>query len=152
MWERGVEEKVLPALRELGIGFVSYSPMGRGFLAGRITCVDDLLESDWRRNNPRFQGQNCVRNLKLVEIVKEISSGYAATPAQVALAWLLRQGDDIIPIPGTKHMNYLEENARAAEMHLPDSAWSALDKALLSFHAVGARYPEEAMRLIDNTD
>jgi aryl-alcohol dehydrogenase-like predicted oxidoreductase len=152
LWERGVEEKVLPALRELGSGFVAYSPMGRGFLAGRITCVDDLVESDWRRNNPRFQGENCVRNLKLVEIVKEISSGYAATPAQVALAWLLRRGDDIIPIPGTKHMNYLEENARAPTLNLPESVWFALDKALSSFHAAGARYPEAAMKLIDGME
>ncbi len=81
LWERGVEEKVLPALRELGIGFVAYSPMGRGFLTGRITCVNDLVESDWRRNNPRFQGENCVRNLKLVEIVKDISAGHGATPS-----------------------------------------------------------------------
>jgi len=152
LWERGVEEKVLPVLRELGIGFVAYSPMGRGFLAGRITCVNDLVESDWRRNNPRFQGENCVRNLQLVEIVKKISSGHGATPAQVALAWLLRRGNDIVPIPGTKHVNYLEENARAAFLNLPESAWSTLDKALSSFHAVGARYPEEAMRLIDSTD
>lgn len=152
LWERGVEEKVLPVLRELGIGFVAYSPMGRGFLAGRITCVGDLVESDWRRNNPRFQGENCVRNLRLVEIVKKISSEHAATPAQIALAWLLRRGDDIVPIPGTKHMHYLEENIKAAEMHLPESAWSDLDKALSSFHVAGARYQEEAMKLIDRTD
>jgi aryl-alcohol dehydrogenase-like predicted oxidoreductase len=126
--------------------------MGRGFLAGRISCVNDLVESDWRRTNPRFQGKNCVRNLRLVEIVKEISSGYAATPAQVALAWLLRRGDDIVPIPGTKHMKYLDENARAASLNLPESAWSALDKVLSSFHTAGARYPEEAMKLIDWTE
>ena len=152
LWERGVEEKVLPALRELGIGFVAYSPMGRGFLAGRITCVNDLVESDWRRNNPRFQGENCVRNLKLVEIVKDISAGYGATPAQVALAWLLRRGSDLVPIPGTKHVKYLEENALAAGLDLPESAWTALDKALSSFHVVGARYPEAAMKLIDGTE
>jgi aryl-alcohol dehydrogenase-like predicted oxidoreductase len=126
--------------------------MGRGFLAGRITCVVDLVESDWRRNNPRFQGENCVHNLRLVEIVKKISSEHAATPAQVALAWLLRRGDDIVPIPGTKHMKYLEENVRAVEMHLPESAWSTLDKALSSFEVAGARYLEEAMKLIDRTD
>jgi aryl-alcohol dehydrogenase-like predicted oxidoreductase len=152
LWERGVEEKVLPALRELGVGFVAYSPMGRGFLTGRITCVNDLVESDWRRNNPRFQGENCVRNLKLVEIVRDISSGHGATPAQVALAWLLRRGGDLVPIPGTKHVKYLEENALAASLDLPESAWTTLDKALSSFYVVGARYPEAAMKLIDRTE
>jgi len=152
LWERGVEEKVLPVLRELGIGFVAYSPMGRGFLAGSVTCVADLVESDWRRSNPRFQGENCVHNLRLVEIIKKISSEHGVTPAQVALAWLLRRGGDIVPIPGTKHMKYLEENVRAVEMHLPESAWSTLDKALSSFEVAGARYLEEAMKLIDRTD
>lgn len=152
LWERGVEEKVLPCLRELGIGFVAYSPMGRGFLTGRITCVNDLVESDWRRNNPRFQGENCVRNLRLVDIVKGISSGHGATPAQVALAWLLRRGGDLVPIPGTKHVKYLEENALAASLDLPESAWTALDKALASFQVVGARYPDEAMKLIDGSE
>lgn len=152
LWERGVEEKVLPALRELGIGFVAYSPMGRGFLTGRITCVNDLVESDWRRNNPRFQGENCVRNLKLVEIVKDISASHGVTPAQVALAWLLRRSGDLVPIPGTKHVKYLEENARAAGLGLPESAWTDLDKALSSFHVAGARYPEAALKLIDETE
>jgi aryl-alcohol dehydrogenase-like predicted oxidoreductase len=152
LWERGVEEKVLPTLHELGIGFVAYSPMGRGFLAGRITCVNDLVESDWRRNNPRFQGENCVRNLKLVEIVKEISAGHGSTPAQVALAWILRRGGDLVPIPGTKHLKYLEENVLAASLDLPESAWTTLDKAVSSFHVAGARYPEAAMKLIDGTE
>ncbi len=152
LWERGVEEKVLPTLRKLGIGFVAYSPMGRGFLTGRIKCVDDLVESDWRRNNPRFRGESCTHNLKLVDSVREIATGHGATPAQVALAWLLRQGSDIVPIPGTKHLQYLEENAAAAGLELPESAWSTLDEVLASFRTAGARYQTEAMKLIDQSE
>ncbi|HEX8948636.1 MAG TPA: aldo/keto reductase [Dissulfurispiraceae bacterium] len=152
LWERGVEEKVLPVLRELGIGFVAYSPMGRGFLAGRFKSVSDLDESDWRRNAPRFQGGNFEHNLKLVEIVKEIASTHHAAPAQVALAWLLRQGDDIVPIPGTKHVKYLEEDTSAVDLNLPESAWASLDRAVASFHPAGARYPEAAMKTIDVTE
>ncbi len=151
LWERGVEEEVLPTLRILGIGFVAYSPLGRGFLTGRIESVDDLEESDWRRRNPRFQEENLQHNLALVDIVKEVAAAAGATPAQVALAWLLRKGPDIVPIPGTRHVTYLEENARAADLKLPDSAWNKLDQALASFHVAGLRYPEAAMRYIDTT-
>lgn len=152
LWERGVEEKVLPALRDLGIGFVAYSPIGRGFLAGRFKSPGDLQESDWRRNNPRFQAENFEHNWKLVEIVTQIALVNDATPAQVALAWLLTRGSDVVPIPGTKHIRYLEENARAAELNLPRSAFDALDGALASFQTAGARYPEAAMKSIDSTD
>lgn len=152
LWERGVEEKVLPTLRELGIGFVAYSPMGRGFLSGKIKSVNDLEESDWRRNNPRFQGENFEHNFKLVEIIKEIASKNRATPSQVALAWLLKQGSDIVPIPGTKHVKYLEENARAADLTLPGSAWAALEKMLSSFKTAGLRYPEAVMKFVDTTE
>lgn len=152
LWERGVEKMVLPTLRKLRIGFVAYSPMGRGFLSGKIKNINDLAQSDWRRNNPRFQGENFTHNFQLVEIVKEIAAANHATPAQVALAWLLRQSIDIVPIPGTKHVRYLEENAQAAELNLPDSAWSTLDKTLSLFQTAGARYPEGAMKLIDRTE
>jgi aryl-alcohol dehydrogenase-like predicted oxidoreductase len=109
LWERSAKEKVLPTLRELGIGFVAYSPIGRGFLSGRVKSLSDLDESDWRRKNPRFQGENFEHNFKLVEIVEEITSANHATPAQVALAWLLREGSDVVPIPGTKQVRYLVE-------------------------------------------
>jgi len=149
LWERNVEAQVLPTLRELGIGFVAYSPIGRGFLTGKIRSLRDLPESDWRRTVPRFQGENFAHNLQLVEIVDRIATANHVTPAQVALAWLLRQGTDIVPIPGTKHVQYLEENAHAAALHLPDAAWAELDQALASFSPAGARYSEEGMRTID---
>lgn len=151
LWERGVEESVLPALRNLGVGFVAYSPIARGFLSGKIQSADDLEEADWRRRNPRFQEENLRHNLELVHAVKEIAAANKATPAQVALAWLLRQGEDIVPIPGTRHVRYLEENARAAELKLPESAWARLEQALASFHVAGMRYPESGMRTIDTT-
>jgi aryl-alcohol dehydrogenase-like predicted oxidoreductase len=104
LWTRDVEDRVLPALRELGIGLVAYSPLGRGFLSGKITGLNDLEETDWRRNNPRFQAENVRHNSKLVDIVKAIAAANDATAAQVALAWVLRQGNDIVPIPGTRHI------------------------------------------------
>jgi aryl-alcohol dehydrogenase-like predicted oxidoreductase len=151
LWERGVEEKVLPTLRELGIGLVAYSPIGRGFLSGRFKSANDLVESDWRRNNPRFKEDNFNHNLELVSIIKEIAAVNNATPAQIALAWLLKQGQNIVPIPGTKHIKYLEENAQASNLSLPDSAWATLNKKLDSFHTAGSRYPEEMMKFIDKT-
>lgn len=152
LWERSIEEKVLPTLRGLGIGFVAYSPVGRGFLTGKITSPDDLEATDWRRTNPRFREENFVHNLELVAMVKEIAATHGATPAQVALAWLLRQGEDIVPIPGTKHVGYLEENAAAVTLDLPPAAWTALDGALSSFRAAGARYQEAALKVIDTTE
>jgi aryl-alcohol dehydrogenase-like predicted oxidoreductase len=152
LWERGVEAKVLPVLRELGIGFVAYSPIGRGFLSGKIKSADDLAPADWRRTNPRFQGSNFEHNFKLVEAVQSIATDCRATPAQVALAWLLRQGGDIVPIPGTKHVRYLEENAQAAELDLPDEIWEKLAGALASFRAAGPRYPEAALKAVDTTE
>lgn len=152
LWERGVEDKLLPVLRELGIGFVAYSPIGRGFLTGKINSPDDLESSDWRRKNPRFEAENLCHNLTLVSKVKEIASAHDATPAQVALAWLLRRGCDIVPIPGTKHVRYLEENAQAAGLKLSEDVWSALDRALASFTVAGERYSEEALQFIDSTE
>src|SRR5436305_894123 len=120
LWTRDPEQEILPALRELGIGFVPYSPLGRGFLSGRFQRPEDIPEGDFRRGNPRFQGENFQRNLELVERVKEIADEKGATPGQLALAWVMHQGDDVVPIPGTKHVRYLEENVMAAEIQLSD--------------------------------
>ncbi len=152
MWERGVEPKVLPTLRELGIGFVAYSPIGRGFLSGKIAGIDELDPTDSRRNGPRFQGENFAQNFKLVDAVKTIASAHNATPAQIAIAWVLKQGLDIVPIPGTKRLNYLEENARAADLVLPDSAWADLNRVLADFKTAGQRYHEGGMKMLDEAD
>jgi aryl-alcohol dehydrogenase-like predicted oxidoreductase len=152
LWERGVEEKLLPVLRELGVGFVAYSPIGRGFLSGKIANPDELDPSDWRRKNPRFTPENFNHNMQLVSVVQEIAASHDATPAQIALAWLLRRGGDIVPIPGTKHLRYLEENAQAPGIKLCDSVWAALDEAIEGFRVAGERYPEEALKYIDKTE
>lgn len=152
LWEREVEDKLLPTLRELGIGFVAYSPMSRGMLTGKITKPEDLDQSDWRRTTPRFQAQNFAHNMSLVDAVQRIAAAHSATPAQVALAWLLRRGSDIVPIPGTKKLHYLEENAQAAELKLPETAWQKLDELLTNFHVAGDRYSERSMKLIDRSE
>jgi len=152
LWTRGVEEKVLPALRDLGVGLVAYSPIGRGFLSGKIKRVNDLPESDWRRNNPRFQGENFRHNFRLVEVVQEIASANHVTAAQVALAWVLRRGNDIVPIPGTRHIEYLEENLNALSLKLPASDLAQLNREARAFEVAGARYPEAAMKVLDTTE
>jgi len=152
LWTRGIDATVLPALRDLGIGLVAYSPIGRGFLSGTITTIDDLPESDWRRTNPRFQRDNFNHNLRLVRVVEQIAAANGVTAAQVALAWVLRRGDDIVPIPGTRHVQYLEENARAAAITLPPATWSEVDAALAAFDVAGARYTDVAMRMLDTTE
>src|SRR5437867_3290174 len=152
LWTRGVEQKVLPTLRELGIGLVAYSPIGRGFLSGKIRNANDLSESDWRRNNPRFQGENFQHNLKLTEIVEKTASVNRATAAQIALAWVLRGDRDIVPIPGTRHIDYLNENVKALDLRLPESVWSDLDRQIRSLRIAGARYPEAAMKMLDTTE
>ena len=152
LWTRGVEEKVLPALRDLGVGLVAYSPIGRGFLSGKIKSVNDLPESDWRRNNPRFQGENFRHNFRLVEVVQEIASANHVTAAQVALAWVLRRGNDIVPIPGTRHIEYLEENVNALSLKLPASDLAQLNREARAFEVAGARYPEAAMKVLDTTE
>jgi aryl-alcohol dehydrogenase-like predicted oxidoreductase len=116
LWTRDHEEELLPTLRELGIGLVAYSPLGRGFLSGELTSLDQLAEDDWRRTNPRFQGENFARNLALVEEVRGLAAEQGVTPSQLALAWVLAQGDDIVPIPGTKRRRYLEENVAALDV------------------------------------
>jgi aryl-alcohol dehydrogenase-like predicted oxidoreductase len=142
VWTRDPEDEVLPTVRELGIGFVAYSPLGRGFLSGRIQSVDDLDPDDFRRSNPRFQGDHFAKNLELVERVREIAEEKEATSAQLALAWVLRQGDDIAPIPGTKRVRYLEENAGAAELELTEDDLARIEAAFPKGATSGDRYPD----------
>jgi aryl-alcohol dehydrogenase-like predicted oxidoreductase len=149
LWSREPEESILAAVRELGIGFVAYSPLGRGFLTGEIKREKDLAADDWRRTNPRFQGENFQRNLDLVRHVETIAREKGCAPAQLALAWVLAQGDDIVPIPGTKRRNYLEQNAAAAAIHLSPEDLQRLDRAAPRGAASGARYPESMMDLLN---
>ncbi|HKN94847.1 MAG TPA: aldo/keto reductase [Thermoleophilaceae bacterium] len=142
LWTRDPEAEILPTVRELGIGFVAYSPLGRGFLSGQIQSPDDLDEDDFRRHNPRFQGENFQRNLDLVERVKEIAAEKDVAPGQLAIAWLLHQGEDIVPIPGTKRRKYLEENVGAAEVRLSDDDLARIDEAAPVGAAAGDRYPD----------
>jgi len=133
---------VLPTLRELGIGFVAYSPLGRGFLSGRFRSPDDLPADDFRRENPRFQGDNFNRNLELVERVEELAAEKDVTPGQLALAWVLAQGDDIVPIPGTTHVEHLEENVAALEIELTDDDLRELESVFPMGAAAGDRYAD----------
>jgi len=149
LWETTVEERVLPVLRELGIGFVPYSPVGRGFLTGQIKSPDDFVADDFRRVSPRFAPENFAKNLKLVEDVKKLAAAQKTTPAQVALAWLLSRGEDVVPIPGTTKTKHLEENARAVELSLPKATWAEIDAVLKSFSVSGTRYPAEMMKMVE---
>lgn len=149
LWSRDVEEEILPTVRELGIGFVAYSPVGRGFLAGELKSVDDLPEGDWRRNHPRFQADNFKKNLDLVGRVRQVAREKRCTPAQLALAWLLAQGEDIVPIPGTKHRTYLEENVAAMEIRLGQEEVGRLAELIPMGAAAGARYPEGGMKTVN---
>ena len=142
LWSRDVEDEILPTVRELGIGFVPYSPLGRGFLTGQIETFEDLPEGDYRRNSPRFQGENFDKNLELVEKVRQIADEKDVAPSQLALAWLLHQGEDIVPIPGTKRREYLEENAAATEIQLTDEELSRIDEVAPKDVAAGDRYPD----------
>ena len=143
LWTRDPEDNgVLATCRDLGIGFVPYSPLGRGFLTGQITSPDDLEEGDFRRQNPRFQGENFQRNLDLVAKVREIAAEKDCTPGQLALAWLLSRGDDVVPIPGTKRVRYLEENIGALDVKLSDDDLRRIDEAAPVGAAVGDRYPD----------
>src|SRR5881392_1096054 len=139
IWTRDLEGDILDTLRELGIGLVAYSPLGRGFLAGRFTSPDELDEDDSRRNNPRFQGENLERNMKLAERVQEIAHAKDATPAQIAIAWVLSRGDDVVPIPGTRRRTYLEQNAAASEIELTPEDLAQLDEL---GEAAGDRYTD----------
>ena len=142
LWTRDPEDEILPVVRELGIGFVAYSPLGRGFLTGRIQSEDDFAEDDFRRFNPRFQGDNLRRNLELVERVREMAEEKGVKPGQLALAWVLAQGDDIVPIPGTKRLRYLEENAGAIDVELTKDDLARLDELAPVGAAAGDRYPD----------
>jgi aryl-alcohol dehydrogenase-like predicted oxidoreductase len=149
LWSRDPEAGILPAVRELGIGFVAYSPLGRGFFSGRFRADGDIPEADYRRHSPRFQGDNLAHNLALFASVEKIAAAHGITPSQVALAWVLGQGDDIVPIPGTKRRSYLEENAAAAEIRLSDDDLRQLGEAIPRGAAAGERYPAAAMRAVD---
>jgi aryl-alcohol dehydrogenase-like predicted oxidoreductase len=142
LWSRDPEDQVLPTLRELGIGLVAYSPLGRGFLTGSITSPNDLAENDFRRHNPRFQGENFQRNLDLVARVRELAAEHDCTPGQLALAWVLHQSSDVVPIPGTKRRRYLEENVAATEIGLSAEDLARIDDAAPVGVAAGDRYPD----------
>jgi aryl-alcohol dehydrogenase-like predicted oxidoreductase len=147
LWSRDSEEEVLPAVRELGIGFVAYSPLGRGFLTGRFRSLDDLAEDDYRRFSPRFQGENFERNLKLVDVVESLASERGVTPSQLALAWVLSRGEHIVPIPGTKRVAYLEENVGATELELSERDLERIGEALPE--PAGPRYDEAGMQTVN---
>ncbi|WP_330461389.1 aldo/keto reductase [Streptomyces sp. NBC_00820] len=147
LWSRDVESEVLPACRELGIGFVAYSPLGRGFLAGRFSSPDELDENDWRRSSPRFTEANIEANLRLAAKVKEIAAEKGVTPAQLALAWVLAQGEYIVPIPGTKRRGYLEQNAAAVDIVLTEEDLARIDAELPEVS--GERYDEAGMRTLN---
>jgi len=142
LWSRELEDEILPTTRELGIGFVAYSPLGRGFLTGRFRSIDDLEPNDFRRRAPRFQGENFQRNLDLVARIEDIARERGVTPSQLALAWVLHRGDDIVPIPGTKHVRYLEENVKAMEIGLSPEDLQRIDEVAPKGVAAGERYPD----------
>lgn len=149
LWSREPEEGVLATCRKLGIGFVAYSPLGRGFLTGAITRPADLAEDDYRRRSPRFQGENFEKNLQLVSKVKELAVRNGCTPGQLALAWVLAQGEDIVPIPGTKHRKYLEENVATLNVALGKDQWAELEAIFPPDAAAGTRYPEAMMKVLN---
>jgi aryl-alcohol dehydrogenase-like predicted oxidoreductase len=142
LWSRDPEDGILETVRELGIGFVAYSPLGRGFLTGQYTTLDDLPEDDFRRRNPRFQGANFERNLELVAKVEELAREKGVTASQLAIAWVLAQGDDIVPIPGTKRVKYLEQNAGAVDVALSPDDLQRLEEAFPKGATAGDRYPD----------
>jgi aryl-alcohol dehydrogenase-like predicted oxidoreductase len=149
LWTRDVETEILPTVRELGIGFVAYGPLGRGFLASRFKKKDDFEENDYRLSSPRFRGQNLEQNLRFLERIEEIARDKKCRPAQLALAWVLAQGKDIVPIPGTKRQTYLEENVLALKITLTASDLQRLNQAAPAGVAFGARYDEAGMRRVN---
>lgn len=149
LWTRDPEDEILPAIRELGIGFVPYSPLGRGFLTGRFRSASDLPEDDARKTHPRFEGENFEKNLKLAEHVAELAREKGCTPAQLALAWVMAQGDDIVPIPGTKRRAYLEDNAGATAVRLSSTDLLRIDALFPKGAAEGLRYPGYTMAMLN---
>jgi len=149
LWTRDYEDQVLPSLRKLGIGFVAYSPLGRGFLTGQLKSPEDFTVDDYRRNSPRFQGENFKKNLDLVERIKDIAQRKKVTPGQLALAWVMAQGDDIVPIPGTKHIKYLEENINASQIDLTAEDLAEISNIMPKDIASGARYQDGMMKMLN---
>jgi aryl-alcohol dehydrogenase-like predicted oxidoreductase len=149
LWERNLEARIIPLLRELGIGLVPFAPLGRGFLTGSVKRAEEYPEGDFRRNDPRYQGANFDANMRAASAVRELAARKGATPGQIALAWLLRKGDDVVPIPGTKRRRYLEENVGAAAVALGAGDAAALDAALSAENVSGPRYGEKQMAQVD---
>src|SRR5947209_2163165 len=149
LWSRDAEAEVIPTVRELGIGYVAYSPLGRGFLTGQIKSPDDFADDDFRKNHPRFQGENFAKNIALVREVEAMAKEKGCTTAQLALAWVLAQGEDIVPIPGTKHVKYLDENIGALEVKLTGDDLKRLDEILPPGAAAGQRYHERGMETVN---
>ena len=149
LWSREAEGEILPAVRELGIGFVAYSPLGRGFLTGQFKTFDDLPADDYRRNAPRFQGENFQKNLDLVKKIEQLAAAKGCTPSQLALAWVLSQGEDTVPIPGTKRVEYLDDNLGAVNVRLTAAEMAQIDAILPAGAASGERYNAQAMQMID---
>src|SRR5437868_1149651 len=149
LWSRDAEDEVIPTCRELGIGYVAYSPLGRGFLTGQIKSPDDFADDDFRKNHPRFQGENFEKNIQLVREVEALAQEKGCTTAQLALAWVLAKGEDVVPIPGTKHRRYLDENIGGLEVKLTDEELQRLDEILPPGAAAGPRYPEQAMAAVN---
>jgi len=149
LWTRDPEDELLGTTRELGIAFIAYSPLGRGFLTGQIKRFEDFAPDDYRRNSPRFQGENFQKNLELVRRVEDVAGEKKCTPSQLALAWLLAQGGDILPIPGTKRRKYLEENAGALQVKLTTEDLRRIDEVAPHGAAVGGRYPQAAMAMVN---
>jgi aryl-alcohol dehydrogenase-like predicted oxidoreductase len=149
LWSRDAESEVLPTVRELGIGYVAYSPLGRGFLTGQIKSPDDFADDDFRKNHPRFTGENFERNIALVREVEALAREKGCTTAQLALAWVLAQGEDVVPIPGTRHIRYLDDNIGALEVKLSTDDLDRLDAILPPGAAAGLRYPERAMAAVN---
>jgi len=149
LWERNLEARIIPTLRELGIGLVPFAPLGRGFLTGRVQRAEEYPEGDFRRGDPRYQGENFDANVRAASVVRDMAARKHATPGQIALAWLLHKGDDIVPIPGTKRRTYLEENVAAADLRLSQAEMATLDAALSPEKIAGQRYNEERMSTVD---
>ena len=149
LWTRDVEDEILPALRELGIGFVPYSPLGRGFLTGRFRTPEDLPADDARRTHPRFQGENFEKNLKLADHIRDLAREKGCTPAQLALAWVMAQGEDVVPIPGTKRRAYLDDNVGAVNVTLTAGELRRVDEVLPKGATAGLRYPQQAMAAVN---
>jgi aryl-alcohol dehydrogenase-like predicted oxidoreductase len=149
LWERNLEQDVIPALRELGIGLVPFSPLGRGFLTGEVKRAEEYPADDFRRNDPRYQGENYDANVAAAQVVRDIAAALSAKPGQIALAWLLHKGEHIVPIPGTKRRTYLEENISSAAIALDEAQMKALDAALAPDKIAGPRYTTTMMAMVD---